>query len=62
MSTIQSIFQQFNQQEADSSTFGAPGRVNLDIIDEAHRLRMSRTPISQFRKNNDVIVKIDFYI
>jgi len=59
ISTIETFYQRFNNEEADSSKFWDPGLFHQFILDEAHRLRMSGTPISRFGKANGKLVKMD---
>jgi len=59
ISTIETYYQWFNYVEANSSKFWGPGILHWVILDEAHRLRMSGTPIGKFRKANGMLVKMD---
>jgi hypothetical protein len=59
ISTIETFYQRFNPEEADGSTCWGPGIFHWVIMDEAHRLRMSRTQISKFRKANGRLIKMD---
>jgi len=59
ISTIETFYQRFNHEEADGSKFWGPGILHRVILDEGHRLRMSRTPIGKFRKANGTLVKMD---
>jgi len=58
-STIETFYQQFNHEEADGSKFWGPGIFHRVILDEAHRLRTSGTPIGKFRKANGTLGKMD---
>jgi len=57
--TIETFYQQFNQEEDNGSTFWGTGLFHRVILDEAHSFRSSRTPIGKFQKANSTIVKID---
>jgi len=59
ISTIETFYQWSNQEEADSSEFWGPAIFHPVILGEAHRLRMSWTPISMFRKANGRLIKMD---
>jgi len=59
ISTIETCYQWFYHEEADSSKFWGPGTFHRVILDEAHRLRMSGTAIGKFRKANGTLVKKD---
>jgi hypothetical protein len=59
ISTIETSYQQFNQEEADGSKFWGPGIFHGVIMDEGHMLRTSRTPIGKFTKANGTLVKMD---
>jgi type I site-specific restriction endonuclease len=59
ISTVETFYQRFNQQEADGSKFWGPGIFHLVIMDEAQRLRTSGTPISKLRKANGTMGKMD---
>jgi len=58
-STIEIYDQRFNQEEADGSKFWGPGIYHCVILDEAHRLRMSGTPIGKVRKANGMSIEMD---
>jgi len=57
--TIQTFYQQFNQEEANGSRFWHPGIFHWVIMDEAHRLKMSATPIGKYRQAIYTMVKMD---
>jgi len=59
ISTIETFCQQCNQEEAEGSKVWGPGIHDRGILDEAHRLRTSRTPIGKFRKANRKLVNVD---
>jgi hypothetical protein len=56
--TIDTFYQWFNQEEANGSKCLGHGIFLRVIMDEAHRLRTSVTPIGKFRKANGTMVKI----
>jgi len=54
-----SIYQWFNQVEADGWILLGPGMFSWVVMDEAHRLRTSRTPSGKFGMANGSMVKMD---
>jgi len=59
ISTIETFYRRFNPHKADCSKFWGPGIFHQVILDEAHRLRTSGTPIGKYRKGNGMLVKMD---
>ena len=60
ISTIQTFYQQINQEEANGLKFWGAGIFLRGILDETHRLTTSGTPIGKFRKANGMmVVKMD---
>jgi hypothetical protein len=59
ISTIETFYQRFNNEEADGSKFWGPGIFYQVNFDEGHRLRMSGTPIGKFNKPNGTLVEMD---
>jgi hypothetical protein len=57
--TIETLSQHFNHQEADGWKFSGPRIFHQVILDEAHRLKTSGTPIGKFRKANSTLVEMD---
>jgi len=59
ISTSDTFYQRFNHEEADGSKFWGPGIFHWVILDEAHWLTTSRTPIGKSRNANGTLVKMD---
>jgi len=59
ISTFETFYQHFHPEEADDSQFWGTGIFLLVVLDEAKRWRTSGTPISEFRKANGRMVKMD---
>jgi len=60
ISTIETFYQHFNHEEADSSKYWGPGIFHWEIVDEAHTLRLCGTPINKYGKANGTLVQIDY--
>jgi hypothetical protein len=59
ISTIETFYHRFYHEEADGSKFWGHGISHWVILDAAHRLRMSGTPIGKFRKANCMLLKMN---
>jgi len=57
--TFEPFYQHFNHEEADCSALWGAGRFHWVILDRAHRLRTSGTPISKFRKPHGSLVEMN---